>query len=189
LAIIFPIEIFHIYHLEKVLAPLVVIIGPPASSLDGFLASGRMRDLKLSSWHFKEDFRVTTSSTLRSPRKKPTLDHLESRAAERRRQEALAIGYIASYFSAFKVPADVDLKSRRYIDICLDSDICSAVDAAYKSMKSCGRMQGACGDGTIGEDVRLVLRLLKGIRASCVPQELSAGILLMHLEILEKIPF
>jgi hypothetical protein len=133
---------------------------------------------------------VTASSALRPPRKKPAPDRLESRAAaERRRQEALAVGYIASYFSAFEVPSEVDLKSRRYVDLCLDSDICSAVDKAYQSMKSCGRMQGACGDGTIGEDVRLILRLLKGIRAGCVPQEFSAGILLMHLEILEGIPF
>jgi hypothetical protein len=132
---------------------------------------------------------MVASSVRTAQRKRPAPDHAGLQAAERRRQEALAVGYITSYFSAFEVPADIDLKSRRYIDLCLDSDICSAVDSAYKSMKSCGRMQGSCGDGTIGEDVRLVLKLLKGIRASCVPQELSAGILIMHLEILEKIPF
>jgi hypothetical protein len=125
----------------------------------------------------------------------------ESLAAKRARiaEETLALGRIRSeqnvrrhilqYFSDVQVPAGVDILSRRYLDMCLESDTCGAVDAAYRSMKAQNRFQGSCGDGTMGEDVRLVIRLLKGIRAKCVPQEFSPGILLMHLEILEGIQF
>jgi hypothetical protein len=132
---------------------------------------------------------VVGSSILRTPRNKPVFESCKFQSVERRKQEALAATHIESYFSTFEVPLDIDLTSKKYIDICIDLNICVAVDMSYKAMKSCGRMQKTCGDGTIGEDVRLVLKLLKGIRAKCVPQELSAGILLMHLEILEKIPF
>jgi hypothetical protein len=132
---------------------------------------------------------MVASSVRTAQRKRPAPDHAGLQAAERRKQEALAAGYIRSYFSGFEVPPGVDLKSKRYVDLCLDVDICGAVDRAYRCMRACGRMQSTCGDGTMGEDIRLVLRLLRGIRASCIPQEFSAGILLVHLEVLEGIQF
>lgn len=113
----------------------------------------------------------------------------ESLAVERARAERRAIRHISDYFSGVPLPEGFDLLSKRYVDLCLGTDTCSAVGMVYEAMREQGRFQGACGDGTMGEDVRLVIRLLKGIRAKCVPQELSPGILLMHLEIVEGLKF
>lgn len=103
--------------------------------------------------------------------------------------ERCAARHIMNYFRDLPVPDGVDLGDKRYIGLCVDSNICDAVDSAYKVMLSKGVLQSTCGDGTIGEDVRFVIRLLKEIRSKCVPQEFSAGIFLMHLEILEGLSF
>lgn len=124
-----------------------------------------------------------------SKAKKAQKTRAEVDAADRRIQLLAAARHISNYFADLDVPPDVDLRCGRYIDMCLDLDTSRAVDMAYGSMRSQGRFQSSCGDGTMGEDVRLVIRLLKGIRAKCVPQEFSAGILLMHLEIVEGLKF
>lgn len=103
--------------------------------------------------------------------------------------ERCAERHIGNYFRDLSVPEGFDLSDPRYIGLCVDANICDAVDSAYKAMSSKGVMQSSCGDGTIGEDVRFVIRLLKAIRAKCVPQEFSAGIFLMHLEIVEGLKF
>lgn len=103
--------------------------------------------------------------------------------------ERCAARHIRNYFRDLPAPSDVDLCDRRYLRLCVDSNICDAVDAAYRAMAAGGILQSACGDGTIGEDVRFVIKLLKGIRAKCIPQEFSAGIFLMHLEIMEGLKF
>jgi hypothetical protein len=109
--------------------------------------------------------------------------------AERSFIEMSAAKHIVSYFRDLPVPSGVNLVDKRYVGMCVESNICDAVDMAYKCMKSRGSHQGSCGDGTIGEDVRFVVRLLRDIRLKCVPQEFSAGILLMHLEIMEGLSF
>lgn len=109
--------------------------------------------------------------------------------AERSMVEISAAKHIVNYFRGLDVPEGVNLFEKRYVNLCVDSTICEAVDLAYKSMRSSGVHQGSCGDGTIGEDVRLVVRLLREIRLKCIPQEFSAGILLMHLEIMEGLSF
>ena len=103
--------------------------------------------------------------------------------------ESAALKSIASYFRGLSLPSEANIADKRYIDMCVDLDICSAVDMAYEAMRNKGIFQSSCGDGTIGEDVRFVIRLLKDIRTKCIPQEFSAGILLMHLEIVEGISF
>lgn len=103
--------------------------------------------------------------------------------------EAAAARHISNYFRGMDLPASVNLRDRRYIEMCVGVNICDAVDAAYKSMRQSGLMQHICGDGTMSEDIRFVIRLLKEIRAKCVPQEFSAGIFLMHLEIVEGLRF
>lgn len=103
--------------------------------------------------------------------------------------EAAALKSIASYFRGLPLPPEANIADKRYIDMCVDSDICSAVDMAYETMREKGILQSSCGDGTIGEDVRFVIRLLKDIRAKCIPQEFSAGIMLMHLELVEGMSF
>lgn len=109
--------------------------------------------------------------------------------AERRLLEASVARHIVNYFRDLPVPPSVNLLDGRYISMCVDSNVCDAVDAAYMAMRSKGVLQGSCGDGTIGEDVRFVVRLLRDIRLKCVPQEFSAGMFLMHLEILEGLSF
>lgn len=126
------------------------------------------------------------SSTL--PRRKVRCAEEVGRA-ERSILEVSAAKHIVNYFRGLAVPEGVKLFDKRYVDMCVDSNICDAVDLAYKSMRSSGVHQGSCGDGTIGEDVRLVVRLLREIRIKCIPQEFSAGILLMHLEIMEGLSF
>lgn len=113
----------------------------------------------------------------------------EAKVLDRRILSSAAMRHISNYFSGLDVPDCVDLYSDRYIEMCLELDTSQAVDAAYKAMRDQSRFQSSCGDGTMGEDIRLVIRLLKGIRAKFVPQEFSAGILLMHLEIVEGIRF
>lgn len=113
----------------------------------------------------------------------------ELQAIDRKSEERRASAHISNYFSDLHVPDHIDLCSARYVNMCVDTTICDAVDAAYGAMKANGRLQSSCGDGTMSEDIRFVIRLLKGIRAKCVPQEFSAGILLMHLEIVEDIKF
>jgi len=124
-----------------------------------------------------------------SAKKRIPKDKDEIRAVEQRRLERAAKAYISNYFLGISTPPEVDLHDKRYIDMCLNTTISDAAPAAYKAMKANGRMQASCGDGTIGEDVRFVIGLLKGIRYKCVPQELSAGMLLMHLEIVEGLRF
>lgn len=113
----------------------------------------------------------------------------EHRAAERIRVEQSIRRHISNYFSDASIPPDVDIFSRRYLDLCLESDTCGAVDAAYRAMGAMGVFQESCGDGTMGKDVQIVIGILKEIRQKCVPQEFSPGILLMHLEILEGLKF
>lgn len=114
---------------------------------------------------------------------------VEASRAERSFIEISAARHIVSYFRDLSVPPEVNLVDKKYVNLCIDSNICDAVDSAYKSMRSKGMLQESCGDGTIGEDVRFVVRLLREIRIKCIPQEFSAGILLMHLEIMEGLSF
>lgn len=109
--------------------------------------------------------------------------------SDRAKLERLVPRHIASYFNGVDVPEGVDLVDPRYVDLCIRTGICEAVDMAYGAMGASGRFRGPQGDGSIGEDVEFVIAILRGIRARCVPQEFSAGILLMHLEILEGFTF
>lgn len=132
---------------------------------------------------------ATVEGTDSSRARRRTFALEEASRVERRLVEAAASRHIVNYFRHLPVPDSVNLLDKRYIDFCIESNICDAVDAAYDAMRARGIMQSSCGDGTIGEDVRFVVRLLRDIRLKCVPQEFSAGMLLMHLEILEGLSF
>lgn len=97
--------------------------------------------------------------------------------------------HIDNYFRGMDVPPGVDITSPRYVNLCITTGICEAADEAYRAMSEAGRFRSSTEDGTVGEDVMLVIRILRGIRRKCVPQEISAGIMLMHLEILEGLKF
>lgn len=106
------------------------------------------------------------------------------------REDLVAIvkKYISSYFEDKNISPDVDLYSSRYIDFCLDCDICKAVDKVYCSIEKSGKFEIVSSEHSISEDIRFVIKTLGQIKKQHVPQEFSAGILLMHCEILEGIP-
>lgn len=118
--------------------------------------------------------------------KKPKAD---TRALNRKAQSTAVVRHISNYFTDADGASAVDLHCDRYINMCLDFDTCDAVDLAYNLMKAQDRFQSSCGDGTMGEDMQLVIGLIRRMREKCIPQEFSAGILLMHLEIVEGIQF
>ena len=99
----------------------------------------------------------------------------------------IAKRYISLYFEDKNISPDVDLFSSRYINFCLDYDICKAVDKVYFAIENCGKFDTASSEHSISEDIRFVIKTLGQIKKH-VPQEFSAGILLMHCEILEGIP-
>lgn len=92
--------------------------------------------------------------------------------------------YIKRYFS--EIPEEVVLDSK-YVDLCLRTDISSGMKRAYDSMKNSGRFKDDPDVvHPIEKDVKYVIKTL-GLMSKKVPQELSAGMLLMHLEIIEGI--
>lgn len=125
--------------------------------------------------------------TNKTPKKRLPSDSRD--ATERARMEKAAPAYISSYFSGIALPESVDLASKRYVDMCVDLDICRATDIAYKAIAKSGRFDVSCKEGKIADDVRMVIDILRLIRIKCVPQEFSAGIMLMHLEFLEGMSF
>jgi hypothetical protein len=120
-------------------------------------------------------------------KRRPAADSHE--AIERARLEKVAPMYISSYFSETRLPDGVDLNGKRYVDMCVDLDIFSATDIAYRAMAKSGRFDASCKEGKIADDVLMVIGILRRIRMKCVPQKFSAGIMLMHLEFLEGISF
>lgn len=96
--------------------------------------------------------------------------------------------YISNYFKDKNIPNDVDLVSSKYIDLCINTNICDGADMAYKALERSGRFDSTSSDHSISEDIRFVIRILSQMKRH-VPQEFSAGVLLMHLELVEGIPF
>lgn len=93
--------------------------------------------------------------------------------------------YIERYFSC-KSAFDQDLLDEKYIDLCMDTDMCSGVDRAYDAMKASSLFVDEDENSPIEKDVKFVLKTLQGM-SRIVPQEFSAGILLMHLHFIEKV--
>jgi len=96
--------------------------------------------------------------------------------------------YIENYFKDKAVPEGLNLLSPKYINMCIEMDICRAVDMAYEAISRCGLVDGDSGDNAIEPDVKLVIGILRRMKP-LVPQEFSAGMLLMHLEIVEGVIF
>lgn len=105
-------------------------------------------------------------------------------SAEVARRRDFAQSCIRRYFSSKSVP-ESDFSDPKYLDLCLETDTCSAMDKAYKAMSRTSRFKDD-GSHPVEKDVRFVIKTLEGM-SKVVPQEFSAGILLMHLEIIEKI--
>lgn len=93
--------------------------------------------------------------------------------------------YISNYFKDKNISDDIDLFSKKYIDLCFVENICSAVDKAYNLIETSGKFKND-NNSPIGEDVKFVIKILNQIRRT-VPKEFCAGIFLMHLEIIEEL--
>lgn len=106
---------------------------------------------------------------------------------DRRAMEAVVPRHIRNYFGDVELPDGADLEDPKWVDLCIGTGICEAVDMAYAAMAATGAYKTR--DKGLDDDVLLVISILRCIRRSCVPQEFSAGILLMHLEILEGLSF
>lgn len=105
----------------------------------------------------------------------------------RRSLERMLPTYIKNYFQDKMISSDVDITSQKYIDLCIDTNMCDASDMAYKAIAESGRFQDSQ-DHSIGEDIRFVIGILAKMKRH-VPQEFSAGVLLMHLELVEGLSF
>jgi hypothetical protein len=105
----------------------------------------------------------------------------------RRSLERMLPMYIRNYFQDKEIPAGVDITSQKYIDLCIDTNMCDASDRAYSALAESGRFQDS-DDHSISEDIRFVIAILAKMKRH-VPQEFSAGMLLMHLELVEGLSF
>lgn len=94
--------------------------------------------------------------------------------------------YINNYFSDKNVSVDANLLSPKYIDMCIRTNICDGVDKAYEVIERSGKFETSSSEHSISEDIRFVIKTLGQIKKH-VPQEFAAGMLLMHLEIIEGI--
>lgn len=106
---------------------------------------------------------------------------------DRKAMEAAVPRHIRNYFGDAHLPEGVDLGDPKWVDLCIRTGICEAVDMAYAAMAKTGKYM--TNDKCFDHDILLVISILRRIRRSCVPQEFSAGILLMHLEFLEGLSF
>lgn len=113
----------------------------------------------------------------------------EIHLAERRLLERSIPRHISRFFSNFTIPAEIDVCHPKYVSLCLETNICDAVDLAYEVMSKSGRYKTECPDGMLADDILCVIGVLRHMRLLSVPQEFSPGILLMYLEIVEGIPF
>lgn len=105
---------------------------------------------------------------------------------DRRELERIVQIYIINYFSEKGIENHADLISPKYINLCIDTDMCTGVDRAYKAIEKSGRFETSSSEHSISEDIRFVIKTLGQIK-HFVPQEFSAGMLLMHLEFIEGI--
>lgn len=111
----------------------------------------------------------------------------EAPVLDRSDMEKIASRFILRYFDDKPVPDGVDLLQDRYLGLVLDTSICCGVDKAYAVMGLSGRFESTASEHLVDEDIRYVIKTLSQIRKR-VPAEFAAGVLLMHLEILEGMP-
>lgn len=102
----------------------------------------------------------------------------------------LAVTTIEEYFSKRRtsvggpIPKSF-LHNPDYITMILNTDICDGADRAYEALAQSENFEES-GTGVISDDIRLVVRLIHQIERE-VPRAFVAGILLMHLELVEGV--
>jgi hypothetical protein len=102
--------------------------------------------------------------------------------------ERIVATHIENYFKDKVVPGDINLVSPRYVNLCIEMDTCRAVDMAYEAISRHGLVAPDSDKSPIEADIRLVIGILRRMKP-LVPQQFSAGMLLMHLEIMEGLTF
>lgn len=102
----------------------------------------------------------------------------------KRSLERMAPTYIRNYFRDKKIPSEVDIISPKYVDLCVNTNMCEGADKAYRILSESGKFSDSSAEHSISEDIRFVISILSDMKKH-VPQELSAGMLLMHLELVE----
>lgn len=115
------------------------------------------------------------------------MDFPEEISANRDELCKIVSKYILNYFDDKGLEEKSYLLSPKYIDMCIDTNICDGVDRAYEAIERSGKFETSSSEHSISEDIRFVIKTLGQIK-KYVPQDFAAGILLMHLEILEGIP-
>lgn len=106
--------------------------------------------------------------------------------------EKIVVNYISRYFSDKVLNFNLHFSpniifSPKYINLVSRTNICDGVDMAYKSMEHSGKFSSDASDHLISQDIRYVIKTLETIKKYGIPQEYAAGILLMHLELIEGI--
>lgn len=92
--------------------------------------------------------------------------------------------HLKRYFSKMGVSEGLSA-SQRYVDMCLFADVASGMAAAYSAIAESGKFSAADEyECSIERDVRFVIKILEKMSRS-VPQEISPGMLLAHLELVE----
>lgn len=104
--------------------------------------------------------------------------------------ENLAASTIEQYFSSREmhvggpIPKSF-LRNPDYITMILNTDICDGADRAYEALAGSDNFEES-GAGIISDDIKLVVGLIHEIERE-VPRAFVAGILLMHLELVEGV--
>jgi hypothetical protein len=111
----------------------------------------------------------------------------EELSLDRSEMETIVSRFISAYFEDKDIPIGVDLFQNHYVDMVLDTNVCNGVDVAYAALARSGRFETTSSDHLISEDIRYVIKTLSQIR-KMVPAEFAAGVLLMHIELVEGIP-
>jgi hypothetical protein len=93
---------------------------------------------------------------------------------------------IHKYFSHMGISED-RYSDPKYLEMCVSTDVCSGMDRAYRAMEKSGRFADEDSSHPIERDIRWVVKTLASM-SRIIPKEFSAGILLMHLEIIEGVP-
>jgi hypothetical protein len=116
------------------------------------------------------------------------IEDIVENGVDRAELERIVSIYITNYFREKNIPINTDLICPKYIDLCISMDICRGVDIAYSAIEKSGKFETSSSEHSISEDIRFVIKTLGQIKRF-VPQEFSAGILLMHLELVEGMQF
>lgn len=89
------------------------------------------------------------------------------------------------YHCGGPIPAQI-LDSEDYVTQVLNTTISDGVDRAYEAMRATGRYEHESKDGAVTDDIKTVISLLHKVER-VIPQPFVAGILLMHLELVEGV--